>query len=113
MSYDPIKMKDVADRVEVSLMTISRALNTPEKVSKLTLNKIKEAMVDLGYVPNLVAGTLSSKKSRFVGALVPYLNSSPFTDTIRSLANHLRKHRYQLLIGSTNYSVYEEESLQL
>ncbi|HAF89040.1 MAG TPA: LacI family transcriptional regulator [Deltaproteobacteria bacterium] len=111
MSHHPIKMKDVADRVEVSLMTISRALNTPDKVSRQTLKKIKEAMVDLGYVPNLIAGTLSSKKSRFVGALVPYLNSSPFTDTIRSLANHLREHHYQLLIGSTNYSVHEEEAL--
>ena len=58
MSHHPIKMKDVADRVEVSLMTISRALNTPDKVSRQTLKKIKEAMVDLGYVPNLIAGTL-------------------------------------------------------
>jgi LacI family gluconate utilization system Gnt-I transcriptional repressor len=67
----------------------------------------------LEYVPNLNAGTLSSKKSGFIAALVPFLNSSPFTDTIRVLANHLREHRYQLLLGSTNYSIHQEESLLL
>jgi DNA-binding LacI/PurR family transcriptional regulator len=33
-SHDSVKMKDVAEHAEVSLMTISRVLNTPEKVSQ-------------------------------------------------------------------------------
>ena len=104
-------MKDVAEHAEVSLMTISRALNTPEKVSPLTLKKIKKAIAELEYVPDLTAGTLSSKKSGFIAALVPFLNSSPLTDTIRALDAHLREHRYQLLLGSTNYSIQQEEAL--
>jgi len=44
-------MKDVAEHAEVSLMTISRVLNTPEKVSPLTLKKIKKAIAELEYVP--------------------------------------------------------------
>ena len=91
-------MKDVAEHAEVSLMTISRVLNTPEKVSPLTLKKIKKAIAELEYVPDLTAGTLSSKKSGFIAALVPFLNSSPLTDTIRALDAHLREHRYQLLL---------------
>ena len=108
---DSVKMKDVAERAEVSLMTISRALNTPDKVSPLTLKKIKRAIVELEYVPNMIAGTLSSQKSGFIAALVPFLNSSPLTDTIRALATHLREHHYQLLLGSTNYSIHQEEAL--
>ena len=108
---ESVKMKDVAERAEVSLMTISRALNTPDKVSPLTLKKIKKAIVELEYVPNMIAGTLSSQKSGFIAALVPFLKSSPLTDTIRALATHLREHHYQLLLGSTNYSIHQEEAL--
>jgi len=104
-------MKDVAERVGVSLMTISRALRNPEKVALATRKKIEEAIADLDYVPDLTAGTLSSQKSGFIAALVPLLNSSPFADTVQALSAHLRERGYQLLLGSTNYSLEQEESL--
>src|SRR5689334_17378709 len=66
-----VTLADVAKLAGVSAITISRALNTPERVSPETLKQVKEAVERTGYVPNLLAGGLASSKSRLVAALVP------------------------------------------
>jgi LacI family gluconate utilization system Gnt-I transcriptional repressor len=65
----------------------------------------------LRYVPNLTAGSLASNRSRTVAVIVPTVNSSIFSDTIDSLADALASHRYQLLLGQTNYRLDDEGAL--
>ncbi len=57
-------MKDVAARAGVSVMTVSRALSNPEKVSRETLRRVQTAVDAVLYVPNGLAGNLSSRKSK-------------------------------------------------
>ena len=54
-------------------------------------------------MPNLTAGSLASNRSRTVAVIVPTVDSSIFSDTIDGLAHALASHRYQLLLGQTNY----------
>lgn len=104
-------MEDVARLAEVSLITVSRVINQPDKVSPLTRKRVEQAIKAVGYVPNLVAGSLASNKSKIVAALVPTLDRSVFSGTIRGLSERLAQDGYQLLLGSTGYSLQTEEQL--
>ena len=106
-----LSMEDVARIAEVTAMTVSRALNTPEKVAPETLAKVRKAIAKIGYVHNLTASSLASKKSRIVAALVPTIGASIFAETVRGLSETLAAEGYQLLLGQTGYDGRVEDSL--
>lgn len=110
-SADSVRMEDVAREAGVAPITVSRALNTPDKVSPETLRTVRAAIDRLRYVPNLTAGSLASNRSRTVAVIVPTINSSIFSDTVDGLARALAPHRYQLLLGQTQYRMEEEAAL--
>jgi LacI family transcriptional regulator, gluconate utilization system Gnt-I transcriptional repressor len=104
-------MADVAERAGVSTMTVSRALKDGASIAKDTRNRIKKAVDDLGYVLDQSAGSLSSKRTGFVAALIPSINNSNFADTARGLTDALEGAGLQLLLGYTDYSTEKEEEL--
>ena len=106
-----ITLRELAQMVGVTKVTISRALNTPERVSPETLQKIQEAVRKTGYVPNLVAGSLASNRSRLVMALVPSLAGSVFQETTEAMTTALAEAGYQLLIGQSGYDKAREDAL--
>lgn len=64
-------MHDVARRAGVALSTVSYALTGTRPVSEKTRLRIFAAMEELGYHPNLMARSLSTKRSRIIGLLIP------------------------------------------
>lgn len=110
-SPDSVRMEDVAREAGVSAITVSRALNAPDKLAPDTLRAVRAAIERLRYVPNLTAGSLASKRSRTVAVIVPTVANSIFSDTIDGLAQVLSPKRYQLLLGQTHYRLDEEVAL--
>ncbi len=106
-----VRMEDVAREAGVAPITVSRALNTPDKLSTATLQAVRAAIDHLRYVPNLTAGSLASNRSRTVAVIVPTISNSIFSDTVDGLAQALAPHRYQLLLGQTRYKADEEAAL--
>ena len=104
-------MRDVARIAGVSTMTVSRALAQPELVAEATRLRVSEVIEELGYVPDLIASSLSSQKSGFIAAILPTLNNLNFAETAGGLTEVLRPSGFQLLIGYTNYRLAEEEAL--
>jgi LacI family gluconate utilization system Gnt-I transcriptional repressor len=102
---------DVARVAGVSAMTVSRAVNTPERVPAATLAKVQAAIAKTGYVPNLLAGGLRSNKSRLVAALVPTLVGPVFNETVQALTGALTERGYQLMLGQTGYEGMHEDDL--
>lgn len=106
-----VTVHDVARIAGVSAMTVSRAMNTPERLPAATLAKVQEAVAKTGYVPNLLAGGLRSNKSRLVAALVPSLAGPVFNETVQALTAELNTRGYQLLLGQTGYADSREDEL--
>lgn len=104
-------MRDVAELAGVSTMTVSRVLAGPGRVAEDKRRRVVEAIDKLGYVPDRIAGSLSSQRSGIIGVVLPTLNSFNFADTARGLTAALRGDGYQLLIGYTEYELAEEERL--
>lgn len=104
-------LADVARLVGVTTVTVSRALNTPEMVAPETLERVREAVGQIGYVPNLLAGALSRNRSGLVVALVPTVAGAVFIETMQALTEGLAQAGYQLLIGQGGYDESREQSL--
>lgn len=104
-----VTMKDVADLAGVGTITVSRVLRSPEKVSEPKRKRVQRAIKELGYVPDNIAGALSSSKSRVFGAIVSTINDSVFAQTLDGLSSTLRSAGYELLLTSTNYDPSVEE----
>src|SRR3546814_5769860 len=104
-----VTMSEVAQLANVSKITVSRVLRTPDKVSPVTRERVQAAIRSLGYVLDEAAGSLSSRKSRTVGALISTLSGSTFASTVDGLSSILRSSRYQLLLANTDYSNEKEE----
>lgn len=102
---------DIGRLAGVSAMTVSRALNQPERVSPETLKRVLEAVKQTGFVPNAMARGLRSSKARLVAALLPTLVGPVFQETVKSLDHTLVQHGYQLMIGQTGYDQGREDAL--
>lgn len=106
-----VSIKDVAKEAGVSASTVSYVLNnTPtETISQETKKRVLEAVSKLGYVPNLNARSLSSRRSNLIGVLIPQTEpgkelmfSNPFYgELLSSIEYTARQHGYHLLISGT------------
>lgn len=105
------KMIDVARAAGVSAMTVSRALKGESVVTEATRKRILAAVDELGYVLDLSAAHLSSKRSGFISVLVPTGSNSNFNETVQGISEVLEPHNKQILIGYTNYSLKREERI--
>ena len=100
----PATLKDVSEAAGLSLITVSRALRRPEAVKPETRDKIQRTIDQLGYIPNLTARSLVSRRSNTVGAIVPILRSTLFSTAVQSLAKILQTNGVQLLVGASERS---------
>ena len=107
----PVTMRDVARAAGVSRMTVSRALRKDSPVSQETRDKILSVVREMNYVPDQMAGSLTTKKSGFVAVLVPSLNNLHFAETVQALTEQLELLNLQILLGHTDYSLSREEQL--
>lgn len=112
-STNAVTLADVAKIAGVSPITVSRVVNRPELVHAETVAQVQRVIARTGYVPNLLAGGLASRRSRLVAALVPTVVNSIFVDTIQSLTDTLWEARYQVVLGMTGYAGHapREEAL--
>jgi LacI family transcriptional regulator, gluconate utilization system Gnt-I transcriptional repressor len=107
----PVKITDVAAAAGVAAMTVSRVINTPDRVSPETTARVREAIDLLGYVPNLIAGGLSSRKSRMVAAIVPTIANPMFAGLVQSFSDMMRHAGYQVMLSISGYEDTDDESL--
>ncbi len=107
----PATLHDVARIAGVSLITASRALGNPEIVSDRTIARVQAAVETTGYIPNLLAGGLKSRRSLMVAGLIPALSVSQFMPTWQTLTAELVASGYQLMLGQTGYDPAREEAV--
>jgi LacI family gluconate utilization system Gnt-I transcriptional repressor len=104
-------LHDVAREAGVSLITASRALSNPTLVSDKTIERVQKAVAATGYIPNLLAGGLKSRRSLMVAGLVPTIQVPQFLPTVKALTETLDDAGYQLILGQSGYDHSREEKL--
>ncbi|EHP40703.1 LacI family transcriptional regulator [Cupriavidus basilensis OR16] len=106
-----VTLADVAKIAGVSPITVSRVVNQPGLVSAGTVARVQEAIQRTGYVPNLLAGGLASRRSRLIAAIVPTIANSIFADTIQALTDRFSQAGYQMMLGLSGYAATREQDL--
>lgn len=84
-----MNIKVVAEKAGVSITTVSRVMNTPEKVNEKTLARVLATMEELNYTPNWFARNLHNNRTNVIGVLVPdnmQLNSMAVAKGIEKIA---------------------------
>jgi LacI family transcriptional regulator len=102
-------LTDVAKKAGVSTATVSRYLNTPDRVAKHTRDKVEDAIATLGYTPNFGARVMASKRTYTIGAIIPTMENAIFAQGIQAFQDELHKQGYTLLVASSSYAPKVEE----
>ena len=106
-----VTMRDVAQEVGVSPMTVSRALKDDRFVNAQTREEIRVVAERLGYVYDTTAQAFRAQKSGYVAVTLPSINNANFAATHRALTDTLAETGLEALLGVTNYNLEEEARL--
>ncbi|HVC62998.1 MAG TPA: LacI family DNA-binding transcriptional regulator [Acetobacteraceae bacterium] len=106
-----VKLSDVAAAAGVAPMTVSRVINTPDRVSPHTAARVRAAIDKLGYVPNLVASGVSSRRSRMVAAVVPTIAHPMFAELVQHFTDAMRSAGYQVMLSIGGHGDFAELDL--
>ncbi|MEO6388911.1 MAG: LacI family DNA-binding transcriptional regulator [Croceibacterium sp.] len=95
------RLEEVALEAGVSTATVSRYLNSPERVALATRERIRVAVEAIGYLPNLNAGALAGNRSRLIAVLVPDIAQSIFNDTVEAMIDELARDGNSVVLALT------------
>ena len=95
-------IRDVAERAEVSVASVSRVLTGAGPVTPATRDKVMEAVEALQYVPHSGARSLSTSKTQTIGVILPDLYGEYFSELIRGMDVAARTLGYHLIVSSSH-----------
>lgn len=94
-------IKDVANKANLSVATVSRYLNNHPYISEEKKRRIKKAMKELDYTPSSIATQLRSKKGTMIGILVSRITNPFFSYLVDAIEKEAKKNHYNVLIMQT------------
>ncbi len=106
-------LADVARLAGVSTATVSRCLNSPDRVVAATRQKVQDAVHELGYAPNFNARALAAKRTNTIGAIIPTMENAIFARGLQAFQEELGRSGITLLVASSSYRAdLEEEQIR-
>ena len=106
-------LKDVAERANVSVMTVSRVINESGYVKAETKESIVKAIKELDYRPNLLAKGLLSKKSKTIAYVVANIADMFHLHVIKGVEDACYEKGYSVIVCNANSKIKENEYIQL
>ena len=92
----------------VSAQTVSRVLRGPERVGSAARDRVQQATARVGRVPNLVAWSPASNRSRVVAIIVPTLADAVHAGSVERPSDAVKPARHEVLLSTTNYEPARE-----
>jgi LacI family transcriptional regulator len=102
-------IKDVAQRAEVSIATVSHVLNKTRHVEQQTEARVLKAIRDLKYKPNVLARSLKGKGTKTIGIIIADIRESFFANVVKAIESHLNKANFSLILCDSEDTVAEEK----
>ena len=109
-----VSLKDVARHVGVSIALVSYVINHKEKEARVgdeMVMKIRKAVIELNYQPNLIAKSLKSGKTNTIGLIVADISNPFFSNIARIIEDEARKEGYIVIIGSSDENAEKSQDL--
>ncbi len=104
-----VTLKQIAEALGVSAMTVSRALNNRSNVDDKTKERVLKKARSMGYTPNHVAKSLVSRKTYTIGVLIPEITHAFFPEVVRGIEEVTNQFDYQLFLTNANEQFEREK----
>lgn len=104
-------LRDVAELAGVSEMTASRVLRGKGEAAVSTRERVHKAATEVGYVPNRIAGSLSSRSVNLLGVVVPSISSFVYAEVLTGISQVLKTSDLQPVFGVCDYDLDTEEKV--
>ncbi|HEY0434255.1 MAG TPA: LacI family DNA-binding transcriptional regulator [Chitinophagaceae bacterium] len=111
MDQKPATIKEIAQRLNVSVSTVSRALHNHPSIGLHTRMQVKKLATELHYEPNQAAISFKKGKTYTIGAILPNLGEEFFSLAINGIEDMASKHNYTVLIGQSHDDKAREEKI--
>ena len=103
-----VTIKDIAEKLGISVSTVSRALKDHPDISVKTRQAVKELAKLLGYKPNLIALNLKHSKTNTIGLIVPEVEHHFFSKVINGIEEVAYENNYNVIVVQSNESYMRE-----
>lgn len=101
-------VREIAKRVGVAPMTVSRVLSNPDMVAPATRAKVLEAIEAAGFVPNRLASSMKGN-GRIIGTVVPPLINSGIAEQVQGMSDECQLGGYSMLLVQGEFTQEDEE----
>jgi LacI family transcriptional regulator, galactose operon repressor len=108
IKHKEVTIYDIADKLNVSIATVSRALKDDKVVNKKTKKKIFDLAEKMNYRSNRFASNLRNPKTETIGVIVPRLNSNFMSSVIAGIESVANSEGYNLIISQSSEEVEKE-----
>lgn len=109
-----VTLKDIAERLNLSISTVSRALKDYPDIRKETKQAVLAMVDEMDYEPDMLAASLRRKKTNIIGLIIPEIVHFFFSNVLKGIMNYCEGHGYRLLITlSENRTKTEEKQVKL
>src|SRR6478752_9440234 len=108
MNKEKATIHDIAEKLNITASTVSRALRGHPRISAETKKAVLKVAQKLNYQPNHIAAALRNGKSNIIGIIVPTADRTFFSSVIRGIEEIANASRYQVIICQS-YDNYEKE----
>ncbi|GAB5408310.1 MAG: LacI family DNA-binding transcriptional regulator [Balneolaceae bacterium] len=106
-----VTLKQIANALGVSTMTVSRAMNNSDKVSDRTKKKIRAKAREMGYTPNHIAKSLLSQKTNTIGVVIPEIHHMFFSQVISGIESVIYENNYHLFLTNSSEEFEREKDV--
>jgi LacI family transcriptional regulator len=104
-----VRLKDIARRASVSVMTVSKALRNAPDISESTKARIRLLAQQMGYVPDALAQSLRTRRTRLLGLLIPATSNPMFARIVLAIEERATELGFDLILAHTLNRAEREE----
>lgn len=104
-----ITIKDIAEKANVSISTVSRVLNNKDDVNDNTRKQIKKIIDELGYNPSGIARGLALKKTNTIGLIIPNITNPFFPEVAKGVERRAEEMGYSVILYDTDNNVNKKK----
>ncbi len=104
-------LKEIAEKLELSISTVSRALNDHPDISDATKKRVKTLAAELNYIPNIFAKGFRAHKTNIIGVIVPSITHYFTTTLIRGILEEASLKGYRVIVSESNNDVNKQTEM--
>ena len=106
-----VTIKDIAKELNISIATVSRALNDSGYISAEVKSQVLKLAKELNYIPNKIAKNLKSNRTNMIGIVVPDISNEYYLTAAKGIEDTLLSDELTLLFSSSNENPSDEKKI--